>query len=73
MPGKRLKLKSGDLALHIHGAAALMIICSCNAFTDDDVRGVVADASAPVRAAEMYTCLGCSAQCGAALGPSSES
>jgi bacterioferritin-associated ferredoxin len=41
-----------------------MIICSCNVLTDDDVRGVAADASVPVPTAEVYTCLGCSAQCG---------
>src|SRR5207247_5350601 len=39
---------------------ALMIICSCNVLTDEDVRGVIAAAIVPVRAAEVYSCLGCS-------------
>jgi len=42
-----------------------MIVCSCNVFTDEDVRGAVAGADAPARTAgEVYSCLGCSPQCG---------
>lgn len=42
-----------------------MIVCSCNVFSDDDVRGAMAEAIAPVRTAgEVYTCLGCSPRCG---------
>lgn len=40
-----------------------MIICSCNVITDQDVRSVI-DLQSPPRIAEVYICLGCSAQCG---------
>lgn len=43
----------------------IMIICSCNVLTDKAVRGAVMDADAPVRtSSEVYSCLGCSPQCG---------
>jgi bacterioferritin-associated ferredoxin len=42
-----------------------MIVCSCNVFTDEDVRGAVAGADVPVRTpGEVYSCLGCSPRCG---------
>ena len=42
-----------------------MIVCSCNVFTDHDVRATLADEqAAPRTAVEVYGCLGCSAQCG---------
>jgi bacterioferritin-associated ferredoxin len=42
-----------------------MIVCSCNVFTDEDVRGAVAGADVAVRTAgEVYSCLGCSPRCG---------
>jgi bacterioferritin-associated ferredoxin len=42
-----------------------MIVCSCNVFTDHDVRATLADEQvAPRTAGEVYGCLGCSAQCG---------
>jgi bacterioferritin-associated ferredoxin len=41
----------------------VMIICSCNVITDQDVRSVI-DSESPPRTAEVYTCLGCSARCG---------
>jgi bacterioferritin-associated ferredoxin len=42
-----------------------MIVCSCNLFSDDDVRSAIAAAIAPVRATgEVYACLGCSPRCG---------
>ena len=42
-----------------------MIICSCNVLTDHDVRSAVMDAGAPVRTpGQVYSCLGCSPQCG---------
>ena len=42
-----------------------MIVCSCNVFTDHDVRSTLAGgAAAPRTAGEVYHCLGCSAQCG---------
>ena len=40
-----------------------MIVCSCNVLSDHVVRSVVAAAS--LRATgQVYSCLGCSAQCG---------
>jgi len=42
-----------------------MIVCSCNVFTDHDVRGALASGErCPRTAGEVYRCLGCSAQCG---------
>jgi bacterioferritin-associated ferredoxin len=40
-----------------------MIVCSCNVFSDHQVRSVVAKEARP-RMSEVYACLGCSAQCG---------
>ena len=40
-----------------------MIVCSCNVLSDNDVRGAVATAT-PHTTAQVYGCLGCSAQCG---------
>lgn len=39
-----------------------MYVCSCHVFTDADVRNV-ADA-ADRKVAKVYTCLGCSPECG---------
>ena len=42
-----------------------MIICSCNVFTDQDVRATMAPGGcAPRTTCQVYNCLGCSAQCG---------
>jgi bacterioferritin-associated ferredoxin len=42
-----------------------MIVCSCNVFTDHDVRATLSDSEeAPRSTGEVYSCLGCSAQCG---------
>ncbi|MGO9701105.1 MAG: bacterioferritin-associated ferredoxin [Xanthobacteraceae bacterium] len=42
-----------------------MIVCSCNVFTDHDVRGTLSgDGAMPRTAGEVYGCLGCSPQCG---------
>jgi bacterioferritin-associated ferredoxin len=42
-----------------------MIVCSCNVFTDNDVRGTLSDQQcAPRTACQVYHCLGCSPQCG---------
>jgi bacterioferritin-associated ferredoxin len=42
-----------------------MIVCSCNVFSDHDVRSTLSDnEAAPRTACEVYHCLGCSAQCG---------
>jgi bacterioferritin-associated ferredoxin len=41
-----------------------MIVCSCNVFSDHQVRDACAN-SGPVRTpGEIYRCLGCSPQCG---------
>jgi bacterioferritin-associated ferredoxin len=42
-----------------------MIVCSCNVFTDHDVRATLsASEAAPRTTGQVYNCLGCSAQCG---------
>jgi bacterioferritin-associated ferredoxin len=42
-----------------------MIVCSCNVFTDHDVRATLSvNDAAPRTTGEVYHCLGCSAQCG---------
>jgi bacterioferritin-associated ferredoxin len=42
-----------------------MIVCSCNVFTDHDVRATLSSSEeAPRSTGEVYHCLGCSAQCG---------
>ena len=41
-----------------------MIVCSCNVFSDHDVRAVVMAEVRPRSPGQVYGCLGCSAQCG---------
>ena len=42
-----------------------MIVCSCNVFTDHDVRGALSSGQcSPRTAGEVYQCLGCNPQCG---------
>jgi bacterioferritin-associated ferredoxin len=42
-----------------------MIVCSCNVFSDRDVRSAIdSAASRPATANQVYGCLGCSPQCG---------
>jgi bacterioferritin-associated ferredoxin len=42
-----------------------MIVCSCNVFSDRDVRLAIDSAPArPATANQVYGCLGCSPQCG---------
>jgi bacterioferritin-associated ferredoxin len=42
-----------------------MIVCSCNVFSDHDVRATLAAGeTAPRTTGQVYHCLGCSAQCG---------
>jgi bacterioferritin-associated ferredoxin len=41
-----------------------MIVCSCNVFTDEDVRSTLTAAETPRTTGQVYGCLGCSAQCG---------
>jgi bacterioferritin-associated ferredoxin len=42
-----------------------MIVCSCNVFTDQDVRSTLsARDDVPRTTGQVYHCLGCNAQCG---------
>ena len=41
-----------------------MIICSCNLFSDLQVRFIIANAARRVRVSQIYGSLGCSAHCG---------
>jgi len=42
-----------------------MIVCSCNVFTDHDVRSALSSReNVPRTTGQVYHCLGCSAQCG---------
>jgi bacterioferritin-associated ferredoxin len=42
-----------------------MIVCSCNAFSDGDVRACLKPGpGCPRTPAQVYTCLGCSPDCG---------
>jgi len=52
--------------LHIpDGLAAVMIVCSCNVISDQDVRSAVESSQhLPRNAKQIYGCLGCSAECG---------
>jgi bacterioferritin-associated ferredoxin len=41
-----------------------VIICSCNAFSDQQVRSALANATQQMRMSQVYACLGKGAQCG---------
>jgi bacterioferritin-associated ferredoxin len=41
-----------------------MIVCSCNVFSDTEVKSVMASNDGPSRISQVYTSLGCSAKCG---------
>jgi bacterioferritin-associated ferredoxin len=41
-----------------------MIVCSCNVFSDQQVRSTLANATQQMRMSQIYDCLGCSARCG---------
>jgi len=41
-----------------------MIVCSCNVFSDHDIRKAVSGTEPPRTPGQVYGCLGCSAQCG---------
>jgi bacterioferritin-associated ferredoxin len=45
-----------------------MIVCSCNLFTDADIRALLAKPNAPARVREVYGALGCAAKCGGCAG-----
>jgi bacterioferritin-associated ferredoxin len=44
-----------------------MIICSCNVFSDTDVRNAVESELCPQTLSAVYKCLGCSPSCGRCL------
>jgi bacterioferritin-associated ferredoxin len=41
-----------------------MIVCSCNVFSDGDVRSAITGAPQPLRMSSVYASLGCAAKCG---------
>ena len=41
-----------------------MIVCSCNVFSDTQVRAVIAGSIEAPRMSRVYASLGCAAQCG---------
>jgi bacterioferritin-associated ferredoxin len=41
-----------------------VVICSCNVFSDHEVRSAVATIAHRPRMSQVYACLGCRAQCG---------
>ena len=41
-----------------------MIVCSCNVFSDAEIRGVVANSAGRPRTSRVYASLGCTAKCG---------
>jgi len=41
-----------------------MIVCSCNVFTDHQLRPTLANATQRLRMSQIYDCLGGSARCG---------
>jgi bacterioferritin-associated ferredoxin len=41
-----------------------MIVCSCNVFSENEVRRAVASAVSPPRVSQVYACLGYARQCG---------
>ena len=41
-----------------------MIICSCNVFSDQQVRSTLAEATQQLRMSQIYNCLGSGVRCG---------
>jgi bacterioferritin-associated ferredoxin len=41
-----------------------MIVCSCNVFSDHQLRSTLANATQRLRMSQIYDYLGCGAQCG---------
>ena len=41
-----------------------MIVCSCNALSDKQIVAAVISEPPPSRISQIYSCLGCRAQCG---------
>jgi bacterioferritin-associated ferredoxin len=42
----------------------VMIVCSCNVFSDQQLRSTLAKATQRLRMSQIYDCLGSSVQCG---------
>jgi bacterioferritin-associated ferredoxin len=42
----------------------IMIVCSCNVFSDQQVRSTLAKATQQLRMSQIYHCLGSGVQCG---------
>jgi bacterioferritin-associated ferredoxin len=42
----------------------VMIVCSCNVFSDKDIRNCLDGPASPRRPREVYTALGCAPKCG---------
>ena len=45
-----------------------MIVCSCNVFSDFDIRASIATLNGPRRVCEVYASLGCTPKCGGCAG-----
>ena len=56
-----LRTKPNAVVRHSH-TGSNMYVCSCNAFTDADVKAVASPAGDSVAA--VFRCLGCRPQCG---------
>jgi bacterioferritin-associated ferredoxin len=66
-PGASIHLSSFAMSSSLFRDASEgteMIVCSCNVFSDNQVRSVVAKEARRPRMSEVYAGLGCSAQCG---------
>jgi bacterioferritin-associated ferredoxin len=46
------------------GQDKAMIVCSCNVFSDHQVRSVMVKQARPRRMIDVYACLKCNAKCG---------
>jgi bacterioferritin-associated ferredoxin len=56
-----------SLAFLLAKPGDFMIICSCNVFSDTDVRNAVSSERCPRTLSAVYKCLGCSPSCGRCL------
>jgi bacterioferritin-associated ferredoxin len=65
-PGVSIHLSSFAMSSSLFRDASeeAMIVCSCNVFSDHQVRSVVAKEARRPRMSDVYACLGCSAKCG---------
>jgi bacterioferritin-associated ferredoxin len=62
IPPARMNIQEASIT---RAASPVMIVCSCNVLSDQDVRAAMTAASdTPRTAKQVYGCLGCSAECG---------